>query len=60
MRLKMGAMNHSSFIGAGIYAREQEAILLVSSETFYLLLPFNNLLTYPCCCKENKSDLTQQ
>lgn len=58
MQLKSGLMNHSLFTGAGIYAREQEAILRLSSETFHMVFPFNNLLTCPRCCRENKSDPT--
>lgn len=57
-QLKIALMNHSLFTGAGICAKEQEAIPPLSPETFHTVLPFNNLLTCPCCCCENKSDLS--
>lgn len=57
-QLKISLMNLSLFTGVGIYAKEQEAILPMSSEMFHMVLPFNNLLTRPCCCRESKSDIS--
>lgn len=54
MALKISLFNYSLFTGAGNYTKEQEAILQCLLK---LVLPFNKLLTCPCCCRENKSDL---
>lgn len=53
---KTSLINHSLFTGPGIYAKEQEASLRLSTETFHMELLFNNLSTSSCCCRARERE----